>query len=63
MGRRGIKDEIWTRVRYGEAFWRARSKAKPQAPERKLLYHRRGLSRTLKYSLGHPHNHILSHVA
>ena len=34
--------------------WRAKFKAEPQPPERKLLYRRRGLS--------HPLSHTLSHV-
>lgn len=33
--------------------WRARFKAEPQPPERKLLYRRRGLSHTLSHSLSH----------
>ena len=31
--------------------WRAKFKAEPQPPERKLLYRRRGLSHTLSHSL------------
>jgi Transposase len=85
-----MADEVGTRVRYGEAFWRAhheawkrsdlnqrqyceaqsiplkafgnwraRFKVEPQAPERKLLYRRRGLS----HSLSHPLSHTLSHAA
>jgi hypothetical protein len=33
--------------------WRARFKAEPQPPVRKLLYRRRGLSHTLSHSLSH----------
>src|SRR5438876_8425742 len=85
-------EEMLSRVRYGEAFWRAhheawrrselnqreyceaqgiplkafgnwraKFKAEPQSPERKLLYRRRGLSHTLSHSLSHPLSHILSH--
>lgn len=88
-----MADEVRTRARYGEAFWRvhheawkrselnqrqyceaqgiplkafgnwrARFKAEPQAPERKLLYRRRGLSHTLSHSLSHPLSHTPSHV-
>ncbi len=42
--------------------WRAKFKAEPQPPERKLLYRRRGLSHTLSHSLSHPLSHTLSHV-
>ena len=38
--------------------WRARFKAEPQPPERKLLYRRRGLSHTLSHSLSHPLSHV-----
>ena len=38
--------------------WRAKSKAEPQPPERKLLYRRCGLSHTLS----HPLSPTLSHV-
>jgi len=79
-----MSNEIGSRVRYGEAFWRAhheawqqsalnqreycetqgiplkafgnwraRFKAEPQTPVRKLLYRRRGLSHTLSHSLSH----------
>jgi len=41
---------------------RAKFKAEPQLPERKLLYRRRGLSHTLSHSLSHPLSHNLSHV-
>jgi len=34
--------------------WRAKFKAEPQPPERKLLYRRRGLSPPLSPSLSHP---------
>lgn len=34
--------------------WRARFKADPQPPERKLLYRRRRLSHLLSHPLGHP---------
>jgi hypothetical protein len=42
--------------------WRAKFKAEPPPPERKLLYRRRGLSHTLSHSLSHPLSHTLSHV-
>ena len=79
-----MSNEIGSRVRYGEAFWRAhheawqqsalnqrqyceahgiplkafgnwraKFKAEPQPPIRKLLYRRRGLSHTLSHSLSH----------
>jgi hypothetical protein len=79
-----MSNEIGSRVRYGEAFWRAhheawqqsalnqreyceahgiplkafgnwraKIKAEPQPPIRKLLYRRRGLSHTLSHSLSH----------
>src|ERR1700688_2304854 len=84
-----MSDEIVSRTRYGEAFWRthheawrrsklnqreyceaqgislkafgnwrARFKAEPQAPARKLLYRRGGLC----HSLSHSPSHRLSHV-
>src|SRR5436853_6426743 len=34
--------------------WRAKFKAEPRAPERKLLYRRRGLSHSLSPPLSHP---------
>ena len=79
-----MSNEIGSRVRYGEAFWRAhheawqqsalrqreyceargiplkafgnwraKFRAEPQPPVRKLLYRRRGLSHTLSHSLSH----------
>jgi hypothetical protein len=79
-----MSNEIGSRVRYGEAFWRAhheawqqsalnqreyceahgiplkafgnwraKIKAEPQPPVRKLLYRRRGLSHTLSHTLSH----------
>ena len=79
-----MSNETGSRVRYGEAFWRAhheawqqnalnqreyceaqgiplkafgnwraKFKAEPQLPVRKLLYRRRGLSHTLSHSLSH----------
>ena len=79
-----MSNETGSRVRYGEAFWRAhheawqqsalnqreyceahgiplkafgnwraKFKAEPQPPVRKLLYRRRGLSHTLSHSLSH----------
>jgi hypothetical protein len=79
-----MSNEIGSRVRYGEAFWRAhheawqqsalnqreycetqgirlkafgnwraRFKAEPQPPVRKLLYRRRGLSHSVSHSLSH----------
>jgi hypothetical protein len=43
--------------------WRAKFKAEPQPPQRKLLYRRCGLSHTVSHSLSHPLSHTLSHVA
>jgi hypothetical protein len=82
-------NEIGSRVRYGEAFWRAhheawrqsalnqreyceahgiplkafgnwraKFKAEPQLPVRKLLYRRRGLSHRLSHSLSHMTNDL-----
>src|SRR5258706_3365475 len=79
-----MSNEIGSRVRYGEGFWRAhheackqsalnqreyceghgiplkafgkwraKFKAEPQPPVRKLLHRRRGLSHTLSHSLSH----------
>ena len=42
--------------------WRAKFKAEPQPPQRKLLYRRCGLSHTVSHSLSHPLSHTLSHV-
>ena len=84
-----MSDEARSRVRYGEAFWRAhheawqrsalnqreyceahgiplkafgnwraRFKAEPQLPARKLLYRHRGLSHTLSHSLSHGLSHM-----
>jgi hypothetical protein len=84
-----MANEIVSRVRYGETFWRAhheawgrselnqreyceahgiplkafgnwraKFKAEPQPPERKLLYRRSGLSHTLSHSLSHPLSHV-----
>ncbi len=84
-----MADENGSRVRYGEAFWRAhheawrrsalnqreyceahglplkafgnwraKFKAEPQPPERKLLYRRGGLSHTLSHSLSHSLSHM-----
>jgi hypothetical protein len=84
-----MADEILTRTRYVEAFWRAhheawrcselnqreyceaqgiplkafgnwraKFKAEPQLPERKLLYRRGGLSHTLSHSLSHTLSHV-----
>ena len=84
-----MADEILTRTRSGEAFWRAhheawrcselnqreyceaqgiplkafgnwraKFKAEPQLPERKLLYRRGGLSHTLSHSLSHTLSHV-----
>lgn len=41
--------------------WRAKFKAEPQPPGRKLLYRRRGLSHTLSHGLSHSLSHTLSH--
>jgi Transposase len=84
-----MADEILTRTRYCEAFWRAhhqawrcselnqreyceaqgiplkafgnwraKFKAEPQLPERKLLYRRGGLNHTLSHSLSHTLSHV-----
>ena len=84
-----MADEILTRTRYGEAFWRAhheawrrselnqreyceaqgiplkafgnwraKFKAEPQPPPRKLLYRRGGLSHTLNHSPSHTLSHV-----
>lgn len=42
--------------------WRAKFKAEPEAPLRKLLYRRRGLSHTLSHTPSHSPSHTLSHV-
>ena len=42
--------------------WRAKFKAEPQPPERKLLYRRRGLSHSLSHTLNHTLSPSLSHV-
>ena len=85
-----MPNEIGSRVRYGEAFWRAhheawqqsalnqreyceahgiplkafgnwraKFKAEPQLPDRKLLYRRRGLSHTLSHSVSHSLSHMI----
>jgi hypothetical protein len=38
--------------------WRAKFKAQPQPPARKLLYRRGGLSHSLSHSLSHPLSHM-----
>jgi hypothetical protein len=38
--------------------WRAKIKAEPQPPARKLLYRRGGLSHSLSHSLSHPLSHM-----
>src|ERR1700733_8553968 len=38
--------------------WRAKFKAEPQPPVRKLLYRRRGLSHTLSHSVSHSLSHM-----
>src|SRR5262250_2016265 len=38
--------------------WRAKFKAEPQPPTRKLLYRRGGLSHTLSHSLSHTLSHV-----
>jgi Transposase len=43
--------------------WRAKFKAEPRPPERKLLYRRRGLSHPFSPPLSHPLSHPLSPVA
>ena len=42
--------------------WRARFKAEPEVPARKLLYRRGGLSHTLSHSPSHTLSHSLSHT-
>jgi len=42
--------------------WRAKFKAEPEPPLRKLLYRRGGLSHTLSHTLSHRLSHTLSHV-
>jgi hypothetical protein len=42
--------------------WRAKFKAEPQPPGRKLLYRRRGLSHSLSHTLSHTLSPSLSHV-
>jgi hypothetical protein len=42
--------------------WRAKFKAEPQPPVRKLLYRRRRLSHTLSHSVSHSVSHSLSHM-
>jgi Transposase len=42
--------------------WRAKFKAEPQPPMRKLLYRRGGSSHTLSHSLSHPLSHSSSHA-
>jgi len=42
--------------------WRAEFTAEPEAPVRKLLYRRGGLSHTLSHRLSHPFSHPLSHM-
>jgi DNA-binding NtrC family response regulator len=41
--------------------WRAKFKAEPQPPQRKLLYRRRGASHSLSHTLSHTGSHSLSH--
>ena len=84
-----MSNEIGSRVRYGEAFWRAhheawqqsalnqreyceahgiplkafgnwraKFKAEPQLPDRKLLYRRRGLSHTVSHRASHSLSHM-----
>ena len=84
-----MSDEIVSRVRHGEAFWRAhheawrrselnqreyceaegiplkafgnwraKFKAEPQPPVRKLLYRRSGLSHRLSHTLSHSLSHM-----
>lgn len=86
-----MPDKPVSRVRYGEAFWRAhheawrqsdlnqrayceaqgiplkafgnwraKFKAEPQPPERKLLYRRGGLSHSLSHNLSHRLSHMAS---
>ena len=43
--------------------WRAKFRAEPRPPERKLLYRRRGLSHSLSPPLSHPLSHPLSPMA
>jgi hypothetical protein len=42
--------------------WRAKFKAEPEAPQRKLLYRRGGASHSLSHTLSHSLSHTLSHM-
>jgi hypothetical protein len=42
--------------------WRAKFKAEPQPPVRKLLYRRRGLSHPVSHTPSHSVSHSLSHM-
>ncbi|HET8700438.1 MAG TPA: transposase [Nitrococcus sp.] len=44
--------------RKGFENWRAKFKAEPQPPARKLLYRRGGLSHTLSHTLSHSLSHV-----
>jgi hypothetical protein len=43
--------------------WRAKFKAEPEAPQRKLLYRRGGASHSLSHTLSHRVSHTPSHMA
>ena len=47
----------------GFGNWRAKFKAEPRTPERKLLHRRQGLSHPLSPPISHPLSHLLSPVA
>jgi hypothetical protein len=55
---------LWAQGLSLKAFgnWRAKFKAEPQPPARKLLYRRSGASHSLGHSLGHTASHSLGHV-
>ena len=42
--------------------WRAKFKAEPEAPQRKLLYRRGGVSHSLSHTLSHRISHTPSHM-
>jgi hypothetical protein len=42
--------------------WRAKFKAEPQPPERKLLYRRGGVNHSLSHTLSHSLSHTPSHM-
>ena len=52
----------WNGTPYRRANWRAKFKAEPQPPARKLLYRRRGVSLSLSHPQSHTPSHSLSHA-